>query len=361
MNADHLPRTGSAAGSARSAAEELLASAEWDLPPSRHLRHKEALMQQIDRTHASPAHTPSARTLPAPRRRRLPRPALVVPAVSMALAGALFLTFSGSDRGSTPATGAGTASAEVDSASVTLDRIAAAAMKTDATPVKDGQFVYVERLIRGNTGSFDGPVRLGALHEQEVWTAQDPGPVTRTGWMRETGEDAVMPGQMVPVESAEPVRAGVDHPTYAWLASLPTDPDALLELLSSRIGVADGDSRDQAVFGRIGDLLSSTVMPPATASALYRAVERIPGVTQVPDAVDAAGRHGIGITREDAGSASRDVWIFDKDTLAYLGSRSYITGDESRGITTDTLYGIDAVMTRAVVDHHGEEPAGAGS
>ncbi|MFI8305444.1 CU044_5270 family protein [Streptomyces sp. NPDC085927] len=352
MNADHPPR----AGSARSAAEDLLASAEWDLPPSRHLRHKEALMQQIDRAHTPSTRTPSPRTPPAPRR-RLPRPALVLPAVSMVLAGALFITFSDGGHGSAPAAGAGTVPAEVNSASVTLDRIAAAALETDATPVKDGQFVYVERLIRGNTGSFNGPVRLGALHKQEVWTAQVPGPVTRTGWMRETGKDAVMPGQVVPLEFTDPVRAGIDHPTYEWLASLPTDPDALLELLYSRTGVEDGESKYQAVFGRIGDLLGSTIMPPATASALYKAVERIPGVTQIPDAVDAAGRHGIGITREDAGSATRDVWIFDKRTLAHLGSRSYITRDEARGITTDTLYGIDAVMVRAVVDRHGEEPA----
>ncbi|MEV7857729.1 CU044_5270 family protein [Streptomyces hirsutus] len=359
MNADHPPH----AGSARSAAEDLLASAEWDLPPSRHLRHKEALMQQIDRdrtpsSHTSSPHAPSPRTFPAPLRRRLPRPALVLPAVSMALAGALFLTFSGGGHDSAPAAGAGTAPAEANSASVTLGRIAAAAMETDATPVKDGQFVYVERLTRGNTGSFDGPVRLGALHKQEVWTAQTPGLVTRTGWMRETGKDAVMPGQEVPIEFTEPVRAGIDHPTYAWLASLPTDPDALLELLYSRTRAEDGDSKHQAVFGRIGDLLSSTIMPPATASGLYKAVERIPGVTQIPDAVDAAGRHGIGITREDAESATRDVWIFDKHTFAHLGSRSYITRDEARGITTDTLYGIDAVMVRAVVDRHGEEPAG---
>ncbi|MEU1691251.1 hypothetical protein [Streptomyces hirsutus] len=51
------------------------------------------------------------------------------------------------------------------------------------------------------------------------------------------------------------------------------------------------------------------------------------------------------------------MWIFDKHTFAHLGSRSYITRDEARGITTDTLYGIDAVMVRAVVDRHGEEPA----
>nr|WP_249416819.1 CU044_5270 family protein [Streptomyces sp. TS71-3] len=308
-------------------------------------------MQQIDRD-----HTLSARTPPARRRRRLPRPVVVLPAVSMALAGALVITFSGG-HGSAPAAGSTTPPARVTSASVTLDRIAAAAMETGATPVDDGQFVYVESLLRENTGDFDGPVRLGAPHKQEVWTAQSQGSVTRTGWIRETGKDAIMPGEQLPIESSHPVRAGIDHPTYTWLASLPTDPGALLKLLYAQTRVEKGDSRDQAVFGTVGDLLRSTIMPPETASALYKAVEGIPGVTQLPDAVDAAGRHGIGITREDAGSATRDVWIFDKHTLAYLGSRSYITKDKAEGGTTDTLYGIDAVVERAVVDRPGEEPA----
>ncbi|MFF5968996.1 CU044_5270 family protein [Streptomyces collinus] len=348
MNADNPPH----AGSARGEAEELLASAEWDLSPSRHLRYKDVLMQQIDRD-----RIPATQVSPAPRR-RLPRPALVLPAVSLALAGALVITFHGGGPSSPPVAGSTTAPAKATTATVTLDRIAAAAMKTEATPVEDSQFVYVESLTRGNMGGFGGPVRLGALHKSEVWTVQTPGPVTRTGWIRETGKDAVMPGREVPIESTEPVRPGIGHPTYKWLAALPTDPDALLKLLYAQSRVEEGESKDQAVFGTIGDLLRSTVMPPATASALYKAVERIPGVTEIPDAVDAAGRHGIGITREDAGSATRDEWVFDKDTLAYLGSRSYMTKDPARGITADTLFGIDAVMERGVVDRHGEEPPG---
>ncbi|MFF9085901.1 CU044_5270 family protein [Streptomyces sp. NPDC014991] len=343
MNADNPPHT----GTGRSEAEELLASADWDLPPSRHLHHKEVLMQQIDRNRTA--------TAPAPRRRRL-RPALVLPVASMALAGALVTTLTGGGHSSPPAAGSSAAPAKATTAIVTLDRIAAAAMKTDVTAVGDGQFVYVESLIRSNKGHFNGPVRLGALHKSQVWTAQTPKPVTRTGWLRETGKDAVMPGEEVPIESTEPVRVGIDRPTYKWLASLPTEPGALLKLLYSRTKAVDGESKDQAVFGTIGDLLRSAIMPPATASALYKAVERIPGVTQMPDAVDAAGRHGIGITREDAGSATRDEWIFDRDTLTYLGSRSYMIKDKARGVTADTLYGIDAVMERAVVDRHGEEP-----
>ncbi|MFC9245122.1 CU044_5270 family protein [Streptomyces sp. NPDC057136] len=335
-------------GSARSEVEELLsAPAEWDLPPSRHLHYKDVLMQQIDHD-----RTPSTQTHPTPRR-RLARGVVLLPLASMALAGALIVTLSGGDDTFAPATGA----AGANSAPATLNRIAVAAMATDATPVKDGQFVYAESLTRSNEGTFDGPVRLGAVHKREVWTSQEPGPVTNTGWILESGKGAVMPGQLVPIESSDPVPAGIHHPTYKWLASLPTDPDALLKLLYAQTGVDEDESKEQAVFSTIGDLVSETIMPPANASAFYKAAAKIPGVKEIPDAVDAAGRHGIAITHEDASSATRDEWIFDKDTLAFLGSRSYITKDEVKGITSDTLFGTSAIMERTVVDQHGKEPA----
>ncbi|MFJ2374554.1 CU044_5270 family protein [Streptomyces sp. NPDC087769] len=349
MNADNLR-----AGSARSEAEELLAaSADWDLPPSRHLLRKDILMHQIDHDHRS-SDEPSS----APSRRRLPRLALALPATSLAVAGALIVTFSSSDHTSAPTAGSTTsAPTRVNTAHVTLDRIAAAAKKTEANPVKEDQFVYVQRLARENKGAFGGPVKLGAVHKEEIWMAQKAGPVTTTGWLRSSGKDAVMPGQLGPITSTASVRPGLWYPTYAWLASLPTDPDALLDLLYTQTMVEKDDSKDEAVFRNIGELLRSVIMPPETASALYKAVATIPGITWIPDAVDAAGRHGIGITHEDAGSATRTVLIFDKDTLAYIGSQAYFVHDKARGTTSDALFSIDAVMERSVVDRHGEVPA----
>lgn len=97
-------------------------------------------------------------------------------------------------------------------------------------------------------------------------------------------------------------------------------------------------------------------MPPANAAAFYRAAAKLPGVREIPDAVDAAGRHGIAITLDDSGFANRDEWVFDKETLVLLGTRGYIT-DPDRGIPTETLAGTTAVMETAVVDAKGEVPA----
>ncbi|MDH6451569.1 hypothetical protein RKD27_004562 [Streptomyces sp. SAI-126] len=327
-------------------AERLLTTpAEWDLPPERHRHFKDVLMQRIDHDN-SRTRQPSAR-------RRFARPAVLVPLVSAALAGALLVTLTpdGHTPEAPPAAGAA-------GASRTLDRIATAAMASDAIRVRDDQFVYVRTLERSNTGSFTGPVRLGALHTEERWTAQDPGPLRVTGWLRSSGKDAIMPGQLIPIESAEPVPAGVAHPTYRWLASLPTDPDALLSRLYKEARPVEGESRDQAVFSLIGDLIGGAVMPPANAAAFYRAAAKLPGVREIPDAVDAAGRHGIAITLDDTGFATRDEWIFDKETLTLLGSRFYVT-DPDRGITTETLSGTSAVMRTAVVDGKGEVPARA--
>jgi hypothetical protein len=328
-----------------SEAEELLSTpAEWDLPPERHRHFKDVLMQQIDHD-----------TAVTPRRSRFLRPAVLVPLASAALTGALLVTLSVDGGG--PATGPAP-SAAAAGASVTLNRIATAAMASDTVRVRDDQFVYVRTLVRENTGTFTGPIRLGALHSEERWTSQDPGPLRVTGWIRASGKDAIMPDQMIPIESPDPRPAGVDHPTYRWLASLPTDPDALLVRLRKEARPVEGESRDQAVFSLIGDLIGGTIMPPANAAAFYKAAAKLPGVREIPDAVDAAGRHGIAITLDDTGFATRDEWIFDKETLALLGSRFYIT-DPDRGITTETLAGTSAVMETAVVGAKGEVPARA--
>jgi hypothetical protein len=323
--------------------------ADRDFPLSRHLHHREVLMNLIDN------ETDEAAARPA--RPRLLRPAFLVPVTALALAGALAAGLvvrgaedAGSRRGTTQ---------QARQSVVLLDRIANAALATDTEAVKDNQFVYVMGKGRG-ADETSGKAVTGPLTDREIWRSQRQGPVKRLGLIREDGETLPINADLSDSVRGRGTPAGIDRPTYRWLASLPTDPDALLTYLYAKTPKTAGQERDQAVFDQIGALIAEQIMPPENAAALYKAAARIPGVTEAPDAVDAIGRRGIGIARDDTTYPQRSEWVFDATDLSYLGSRTYLTEDTSLG-EAGTLLSSDAVLRRAVVDKAGERPAAAHS
>ncbi|MEV5134182.1 CU044_5270 family protein, partial [Streptomyces sp. NPDC053705] len=336
----------------------LPAPAERDLPPGRHLHHKDTLMGLIDQD----GERATARPRP-----RLLRPAVLLPAAGLALGGVLLTTLAVTGQDSAPAPSAsatGSKATGTRGAAVLLDRIALAAGKGGERTVTGDQFVYVRTLVSGNEGEFGGPVKLTEPGEREVWMTQKAGPVIDEGLIHQDG--SYIPLVVGVPDGEKPVGhpAGLDRPTYAWLASLPTDPDVLLRRLTAEI-TRDQDFRDtpaedrdeaRDAFDAIGELLRETVMPPRTAAALYRAAARIPGVRVDPDAVDAAGRHGIGVARDDTAAGWRTTWIFDSTTLEYRGERTYLIRDTSMG-RKGTLIGVSAVLERAVVDTLRERPS----
>jgi len=111
-----------------------------------------------------------------------------------------------------------------------------------------------------------------------------------------------------------------------------------------------GTGPDQEAFTTIGDMLRETIAPPALSAALYRAAAKIPGVVQIDDSVDAAGRHGVGVAHEDPVNGVRDEWIFDRTTLGFLGERTVATRDQDGGVKAGAVIGRSAVLTRAIVD-----------
>ncbi|MDX3576177.1 CU044_5270 family protein [Streptomyces sp. FL07-04A] len=353
---------------------------ERGLPPERHSHHKDLLMQLIDRdAAATPTDTDTAAAPSRSRRpfppRRLSRPALLAACVAVAVAATLTVGLAdgrqeagrghspsaapdtgGHDGRGTGGRGTGGHGTGGRGAVVTLDRIAAVALRTDVEPVRDSQYVYVRTRVAENEADWRQPVRPGSLHDRETWFSQDREPLTEYGMTRENGED--YPIRILVPEGSAGEAAGIDRPTYAWLASLPTDPAALLRRVYAETPVEDGEDRDQAVFDRIGGLVREQVMPSATAAAIYRATARIPGVTEVDDAVDAAGRHGIAIAREDTRMGLRTEWIFDPGTLEYLGERTVLSRNSAMG-TAGTVFDTRAVLERAVVDRRGQEPGGS--
>ncbi|WP_424863869.1 CU044_5270 family protein [Streptomyces sp. MMS24-I29] len=350
-------------GPERAEREELArllpAPAERDLPPGHHLHHKDTLMRLIDQD----GDRATARPRP-----RLLRPAVLLPAAGLALGGVLLTTLAvtGQDRAPAPsAAGTSSKAAAPRGAAVLLDRIASVASKSDEQQVTGDQFVYVRTLQAGHEGKLGGPVTLTEPRDREIWMSQKAGPVIAEGLIHEDGSYFPITVGVPDGEPAVGNPAGLNRPTYTWLASLPTDPDVLLRRLTTEI-TRDQDTRDtpaeerdqaQDTFDAIGHLLRETVMPPKTAAALYKAAAKIPGVTVDSDAVDAAGRHGIGVARDNIPYGWRTAWIFDSTTLEYLGERSYLIRDTNMG-KKGTLIDKSAVLERGVVNALRERPSG---
>lgn len=325
----------------------------FDLPPGRHEHHRERLMNQID--HDTAAASGRDR---APARPRLLRPSFLAPVTALALAGALVAGYTAQSGGEgSVRAGGGTSSAseragDAQPVALVLNRISDAAARSEAGPVRDDQFVYVRSQIQyGDLTS--GTLVTTPLAEREDWYSQKPGPQMQLGLSREGGETPLpINAQLGDTEGTAP---GIARPTYRWLAALPTDPRKLLDHITALTPKPEDQEHAQAVFDEIGHLVGFKMMPPETAAALYKAAALIPGVTEAPNAVDAVGRKGVGIARVDTLNSWRSEWVFDPETLVYLGSRSFLTADTAYG-KKGALLSADAVVKRAVVDEAGVRP-----
>ncbi|MFE3830372.1 CU044_5270 family protein [Streptomyces sp. NPDC059092] len=296
------------------------------LPPGRHELLKEHLMTEIRQT-----GTPARASV---RKKRL-RPALVAAAVAAAAAVTfVFLPPSGGGANAQP---------PAKEAVALLENIALAAEREKVPgDIRDDQFVYVESRV-GYTAHGEGrTAKLDPLHKREVWLSVDG---LHTGLVREgngRGENALPPSLPLPESSAN----------YRNLQTLPTDPDEMLKWLH-RVSEG-GESEDQNTFVKVGDLSFEVLMPSAQSAALYRAAAKIPGVVVIPDAVDAAGRHGVAVARVNNGE--RQELIFDKETKQFLGERSIAVEDLPDGQKKGELTGSSAIIERAVVDKPGQRP-----
>ncbi|OSZ61804.1 hypothetical protein OQI_03585 [Streptomyces pharetrae CZA14] len=304
---------------------------ERDLPPGRHRLLKEHLMTEIRRPDEAPAR---------PRRRWL-RPALVVGTVAVVTAVALTVAVpAGGDSPAPPS-----------SATVALlEDIALAAEHQGGRygEIRDDQFVYIDSKVSYSRTGEGMKTKIPPLHRLEQWHSVDG---TREGLMRESGR-----GEWPRDPEPQPGERNYDYATnYKHLSTLPTDADEMYEWLREVGPGYSEQETEQAMFVLVGDLIRSAIVPPEQSAALYRAVARIPGVTVIENAVDAAGRKGVAIAREDPDNPSRDEWIFDKETYEFLGERTVASEDYS-DVKEGTVTSNTAVLRRAVVDKPGQRP-----
>ncbi|MFI7298961.1 CU044_5270 family protein [Streptomyces sp. NPDC050121] len=316
---------------------------EKDLPPGRHQLLKEHLMTEIRQEEQAPVRKPV--------RKRNPwlRPALTAAAVATVAAVTFTLLPSSGDSGSGPRV--------TTAAAVLEDAALVAGHQNGYGKIRDDQFTYVETKVTSTRIGKDGKPVVKPLHRREVWVSVD-------GRSEGVIRDATFSGD-VSYPRYEPenyTRQG--YAGYAYLESLPTDPDAMHDWLAAHsvlgIELIDGArpivfNRDQMLFLTVGDMMTDGIVPPAQAAALYRVAARIPGVTVREDAVDVLGRHGVAVVYEDAKLPLRVEWIFDKKTHQMLGQRTTFTRDYGK-FKKGTVFSDSATVRRAVVDKVGQRP-----
>ncbi|WP_306336043.1 CU044_5270 family protein [Streptomyces sp. KL118A] len=302
---------------------------ERDLPPGRHHLLKEHLLTEIRQSGATAA-------APKKNSKIWFRPALATGALAAAVVAGLLVASPFGDQ----AAQAGPPSEETVRM---LEQIAAAAEKQpEPKGLRDDQFVYIRTKERYMETGSDETARIQPLHVREYWESVD-------GRHTEVVDDRVDGFDHERMPPDLPLTEGDSH--YRSLQKLPTDPVNMRDWLY-RVS-SGGESRDQNAFVLVGDLCGG-LMPPKQAAALYLAASKIPGVEVREDAVDAAGRHGVAIARENDGE--RQELIFDKETKQFLGERQVAAEDLPTGFKKGTVTGHSAVLERVVVDKAGRRP-----
>lgn len=261
------------------------------------------------------------------------RPAIAAAAVATAAAVTFVLLPSG-----------GTAAPAASQSAVELLGDIALAAEHQRVPdgIRDDQFVYIESKFGYPTRGGGKPATVDPVHQREVWLSVDG---TRWGLLQEDQNDKQL--ELDPVTPGNPTNIN-----YRNLQTLPTDPDAMLDWLHEN---GKGPrSEDQNAFDLVGRLVSDSLLPPDVAAALFRATAKIPGVVVVPDAVDAAGRHGVAVARVDSGQ--REGLIFDEETYEYLGEQTVTLVDLDDGLKKGQTVETSAVLKREIVDKAGQRP-----
>jgi hypothetical protein len=332
---------------------QLPAPSDPMLSRGRRQQLREHLMQEIRWDGAAEeSGTPSRRPS-----RKLGWVALPVLAGGLALA-LVLPTGSGPDGAGTAAKAAAGAPGSPSStptralpadATQALDQIATVA---DSTPAGSGDYVYVK--VMTGAISFqvmpDGSNKYTSAdpHTQELWKSTDgskPG-LMYSGIKGQVNTGRADGGVVLPAEPGT-----VYDPTVSYLQSLPTDPQALLNVVYDATK-AEKNPPNQRAFKALTGMLQWA--PPQVAATIFKAAEKIPGVTLVNDVTDAAGRHGIGVGVVDSGA--RNLWVFDKDSMTYLGARWETTSASGVG-PAGTVIDEEAVLQRTLVSRVGDRAA----
>jgi hypothetical protein len=248
-------------------------------------------------------------------------------------------------------------------AAYVLNRAASAAAASSQPVPRPGQFIYVTSVTTylsteiGRSGEKSWLYRTS----RQIWQSVDG---RRDGLLQivDRGNVKLPWGPVPPADSGNPVSWNSLHSlscpgaapargTYAFLASLPTDPARLRAWIYQH---PDGQNQaDAQAWTDIGDMLREMLVPPKLAAALYRVAATIPGATVVPRAKNAVGRTGVAVSRSGA------ALIFDPKTYQLIGEGAVLTKAVRGQGPAGTVVASTAQLKESVVSHLPDVPPSA--
>lgn len=131
----------------------------------------------------------------------------------------------------------------------------------------------------------------------------------------------------------------VQRPTPQWLASLPTDPKQLYDLLVKQSG------SDAALIEDVNYGLSTGLYPAEIRANLYKALRNIAGLQIVDQAANLDGRTGVALGIND-GDLNMQI-IIDPNTGQYIGGRDVLIRDHA-GMPAGSIQAYSSVITKVV-------------
>ncbi|MFI9560428.1 CU044_5270 family protein [Nonomuraea endophytica] len=297
---------------------DLLKEFRTEVPAQQDVRkEKERLLAKIEHENAATASGVADRDVTTARNAR--RRPVVRLRTGLALAGALAAVaaaavvvpqLGGRESVSPPIVALPEASPS--SAVKVLENAALVAARTNPAEIRPGQWFYMKEAQHDMGPDF------------ETWNRMDG----RRSAIREGGKLRVGPPEKGPTHSGK---------TQQEVEALPTDPDELLAHFRSldklrpllslcQPNCPEGTEKDVDVFGTIGWYLKFGPMIPAdTTAGLYRALAKIPNVKVEENAVDGAGRQGVGVVL-DLGRAGKSTLILDAGDFHFLGVKNEVDG-----------------------------------
>jgi hypothetical protein len=239
-------------------------------------------------------------------------------------------------------------SAKPASAVLAAAALTAASGKAAGHQPGPGQFLYVQDIEQKGLGTGTQAGCRGKSITQ-AWMARDA-----------SGREVIT----YPDGGCKPVRVTFPKGTFPWwfgnyaASGLPARPADLEQAIVRHL--EGGHARASATFVYASEFLDAGTGP-ALRAALYRMIERLPGIENLGPATDGLGRHGIAVGLVTGGA--RSELIFDPATSAALEWKIVAVAPEQSGnnhLPAGTVMQYDINVVSGIVNSDTATPPGSG-